>query len=119
MSKTIKVIDLLNKIANGEKPEKIRLDGEIYKFCESSTSIDLLYRLYGGNETGWLHRIDVSLDEEIEIIEEEPEIDIQDIKEIVAVKNEGNMFGGVYNNTCKINELIKAIKQLDKQIKEK
>ena len=68
MSKTIKVIDLLNKIANGE---------------------------------------------------EEPEIDIQGIKE-VEIGDIANLDGhALSRQKNKINELIRAIKQLDKQIKEK
>ena len=111
----IKVIDLLNKLANGEKvPEKIKFAGDVFTLEK-----DTYYRAGTLVSLDYIKLKRSFLNEEVEIIEEEPEIDIQDIKEIVAVKNEGNMFGGVYNNTCKINELIKAIKQLDKQIKEK
>ena len=53
------------------------------------------------------------------VIEEKPEIDIQGIKDMERY-DDGIAYG--YKPTDigdKINELIKAIKQLDKQIKEK
>ena len=41
MSKTIKIIDLLNKIANGEEPpEKIRIAGHRYKYNKETKDYD-------------------------------------------------------------------------------
>ena len=72
----MKIIDLLNKIANGEEvPKKIRIGLETYKFCngcgvyEDECERDLVIRYN-------------MLNDEVEIIEEEPEIDIQGIEEI-------------------------------------
>lgn len=60
-----------------------------------------------------------NIGKKFEIIEEEPEIDIQGIKDMERY-DDGLSYG--YKPTDigdKINELIKAIKQLDKKIKEK
>lgn len=111
----IKVIDLLNKIANGEEvPEKIKYRKDIYKYIKhweqyvDENDDPLLYIISKSNYS--------CLNDEVEIIEEEPEIDIQALKEI----NEQSEFGKDIKDlrAVRINELIKAIKQLDKQIKE-
>lgn len=115
MSK-IRVIDLLNKIANGEDvPERIFFDKTIFKYEPSKydyinekDTIRFFNELICFNQM-WLVA-------EAEIIEEEPEIDIQEIREIERYDN-GIAYG--YKPTDigdKINELIKAVKQLDCQI---
>ena len=143
MSKTIKVIDLLNKIANGEIKEGQRF---IIHFKEGLTR-DIFYRGWESEKTSIsslryysnnnVVRDEYDLNDTVEIIEEEPEIDIQEIEE-TEIKNDGRMdyfkycndgatesgYGVNYSKsdiaTRKIiNELIKAIKQLDKKIKEK
>lgn len=61
--------------------------------------------------TGWL------INSNIEIIEEQEEIDIQSIEEIEPAMN-GNACV-IDNKTWTLNQVIKAVKQLDKKIKEK
>ena len=117
----MKVIDLLNKIANGEEvPEKIKYNGTEYKLNE---------------KTGWYQSIDVigsvnewfiskyRLNDTVERIEDTEDINIQDIKEledIVALSEEGYMTRGTFIGiTDKINELVQAIKQLDKTKEDK
>ena len=68
----MKVIDLLNKIANGEEvPKKIKCLGIIHEYCE----INKFYYTEGGSS---LYREMFTegncLDDEIEIIEEDKEI---------------------------------------------
>ena len=115
----ITVIDLLNRIAKGEKPEKIKIDDDVYIFNDSAISIDSLYRTENGlNGIDWLAQKDLALYDIVEIIVEDPEIDIQDIKE-VEIETIANLDGQApFRLKNKINELIRAIKQLDKQIKE-
>ena len=85
MAKTIKIIELYNKIANREElPRKIKFEGNIYKllptinyFCEETNQ--------------WLTNIlhfaslSNSLNFEVEIIEDEQEIDIQRNKRIYRI----------------------------------
>jgi hypothetical protein len=63
--KTIKVIDLLNKIANGEEvPKKIKYRNNIYEYEDSD---------YFGNDIGYLferYNSIAILNDEVEIIEE-------------------------------------------------
>ena len=114
----IKIIDLLNKIANGEDvPKKIKHNGTEHNLNEI---------------TGWYQSIDVTgsvnrwfiskyrLNDTVEIIEED--IDIQKIEELPEYKVEDvdcYDCNSIKCNRYAINKLIKAIKQLDKQIKDK
>ena len=111
MNKTIKVIDLFVKISNGEEvPEKIKVFNHIFK---RELDIDgVSYYLDGSLPLLSLINSTAVLNTEVEIIEEELEIDIQGIKELSDYNN------GIGQNKEKINELIKAVKQLDKKIKE-
>ena len=136
MNKKIKVIELLNIVASGKDiPKKIKVfineKGEhvtdIYKFNE--------YDFYENDKEdslveNWLNNT-MKLNEEVEIIEDE--IDIQNLEEL-TYKGEEIGLGTtekidddiddcctvLYNclDMCgiKINELVKAIKQLDKKI---
>ena len=140
MSKAIKVIDLLNKIANGEDiPKKIKLSDIVYYW-------DIDDRCYIDEDmNNWVNNIDnkwlearISMDskkdlnKEVEIIEEEPEIDIQGIEELEEYSIQGLevsgysmtqgeylLEDGVEENREIINELIKAVKQLDNKINNK
>lgn len=68
--------------------------------------------------------LDYLLHMEFTLIEENPDINIQDIREqnIISgfyknpTQNEEDLFSNVKSNQYKINELIQAIKQLDRQI---
>lgn len=120
MSKTIKVIDLLNKKANGEEvPRKIKYYDEYYILNEDTTSIENLY-LIDGALVGWFNHNNFSLNSQVEIIEEQEEIDIQSIKDIKDIYIENASCGeDVKYLARKYNEILKWAKQLDKKIKEK
>ena len=96
MSK-IRVIDLLNKIANREEvPKKIQYVDEIFEFNEN----DKTYK-YETRSGKYLLLQDVcmysveGLNNTVEIIEEEPEIDIQEIKKLEENKE---MFNDKYGS---------------------
>ena len=126
MSK-IRVIDLLNKIANGEEvPEKIKYKNELYVFNKNTETIDDLYRLNHEEGIDWLSHANVLLDDTVEIIEEEPEINIQSIEEqgqfcnlIGLTENEEILWKMIQSNANVIDEVIRAAKQLDRQINNK
>ena len=109
MSKTIRVIDLLNKIENGENiPQKIKVYQEIFEwdilehYYRRSNGDDLL-ELCKMFNTGEL------LSMEVEPIKNEIDIDsIEGLEGIVEYSTERNT----------INQLIKAVKQLKKEVKE-
>lgn len=70
----MKVIDLLNKIVNGEEvPNKISVKGKKFEYNNSYESIEQLYISEIGID--WLHEIDINLNTEIEIIEEPKKIE--------------------------------------------
>ena len=81
--KTITIIDLLNKIANGEQPKHIRIynedwywndyDGYVTKWSLSTTP-DAQHYLFGQ------YRLDFVLDKEVEIIEEDKKIEKLNLK---------------------------------------
>ena len=73
MNKKIKVIELLNKIANGEEvPKKIKSEDKEFYFQEDEASIDYLYRT-DKNGNGWLVVQDLALNDEVEILEDNTE----------------------------------------------
>lgn len=103
----MKVIDLLNKMANGERlPNKIKLDNKIWTCKEdkkyyNQCEIELID--WYGNE---LQRC---LNDYLELIEDEIDIDsIEKLEGIVEYCTERNT----------INQLIQAVKQLNKEVKE-
>ena len=114
MSKTIKIIDLLNKIANGEEPpEKIRIAGHRYKYNKETKDYDS--DIGFDNKDLFLH---IGILKELNtpiIIEEQEEIDKLEI--------EDNGFIHTNNGTWKgrkldvafaevINKLIEEIKNI-------
>lgn len=121
MSKIIKVIDLLNKIANGEDvPELIEYNGENYIFQNKDYKNEDRDLYLFSEETP---DITAALNDEvkiIEIIEEQEDIDIQKITDIKDVFIENASCGeDVKYLARKYNEILKWAKQLDKKIKEK
>ena len=118
MSKTIKIIDLLNKIANGEDvPKKIKFRDDIYEF-------DIVVKHYNGVNSQepllWQYN-GLILTNIAEIIEEEPEIDIQSYKELLLdqLREKEHTNADIYMLGVQINALIKAVKKLDNKINNK
>ena len=111
MSKTIKIIELLNKIANGEEfPKKVKFEDKIYTYYnEMADYKNEGYFLFDIISDGYVKDF---LNDKVEIIEEQEEINIQDIEELDESFNNG--FED--ENRHKINELVKAVKKLDKNI---
>lgn len=109
----MKVIDLLNKIANKEELPSNFFFEEI-KFTYSKNRG--LYLDEDNDTFGERFNLEMAINDEIELIEQE--IDIENIEEISELTHydeydeQGNILA------CKINELIKAVKQLDRKIKE-
>lgn len=109
MANTIKVIDLLNKIANdfSYQPTVIYRgityshDGTDYRNNQNDKY---------GILAGWA--INLILNDTVEILEEQQDIDIQKIKEFDDKEISTR-------ERLKIDELIKAVKQLDRNIKDK
>ena len=106
----MKVIDLLKKIEKGENiPKKIKVYQEIFEwdilehYYRRSNGDDLLELCTIFNTGGLL-----SL--EVELIEDE--IDIDSIEELKSVTNN---IDGTICIMNKINELVQAVKQLNKK----
>ena len=104
---TIKIIDLLNKIAKGEEvPKKIRFDNTNWnRICDeknvyyvNDTDDDLFIYFFRKNLT-------FTLNDKVEIIEEEKEIEKLD-------ENNTNVLTNIIENRKKINELIDAVNEL-------
>ena len=123
-NKTIKVIDLLDKIANGEEvPKKIKYKGDILKYDEDIKDYMGISKTGSGSFFNYLfvnNATDKFNNDEVEIIEEsEQEIDIQAIEEIIDYRtSEDDLYNdnfGDFKST--INELVQAVKQLDRKYK--
>lgn len=105
----MKIIDLLNKIANGEEvPEKIKCRNFEYIYSKEICWYRRIDDI--GSYVEWFISAD-RLNETIKIIEEQEEIDIQSIEEIQFPDNT------ILRDTRDliINQLVKAVKQLDKK----
>lgn len=96
-------------------PEDIEFKGEQYSF-------------YNGNYTysdenncdRWLfddlYNVSNILNDEVKVIEEQQDIDIQAIEEMRLISGPVSNF--IIDNRNKINDLIQALKQLDRKIRE-
>lgn len=113
----MKVIDLLNKIANGEEvPKKIRFDnkewnmeyGEENVFYIDDTDNDLFIHFFRKNTI-------FTLNDEVEIIGEDNKIEKLD--ELIEIKSEDKIGSLVYEISCmqrKINEIIDKLNSMEK-----
>lgn len=125
----MKVIDLLNKIANGEEvPKKILILDEVYYLINDEDG-DIVYSQLKDrreweafidrklNITRCLHE-DVIILDEVKIIEEQKEIDIQEIVEPLEVESYECDKTDIRINRETIKKLVQAVKQLKKELKE-
>lgn len=111
--KTIKVIDLLNKIANGEEvPKKFRYIDYIYELTESYFKYD-----YRNKDNKIFENVVVleRLNDEVEIIEDTPEKN--NIKEIFAL-NTDSYAEDVYYEKLSKEEICLDIQTLKHKINE-
>ena len=112
MSQKIKVIELLNKIAKGEEVSEC-----VRYFHRMSRQYETML-VCQENIIDKLDRGIIDLNDGLEIIEEEPEIDIQNLEDIKPDTISGNQYI-TDAKTIIINKLIKAVKQLDNKINNK
>lgn len=124
----MKIIELLNKIANGEEiPKKIKYLNRIYEYKYATYGTGYLYEDKGIEY--WFSEDALSdsaeeLNYEVEIIEDEEEIDIQSIEEVNhynicsvnKLKTEENINDELSKSSLVINKLVQAVKQLDKKM---
>ena len=118
----MKVIDLLNKIANEEKvPKKIMYKDEIY------TKNKYNFTYWSKEESNTLQIDTFDLKKEIRIIEEDKEIEkleringsyLVDLRSDNSIEEQSeaitNLIIYLNNNVDKINELVKAVNELKK-----
>ena len=113
----MKVIDLLNKIANDEElPEKIKYNDKIWRLASNKT-------YFIGSDYGydfWLEHGDdkfedepITLNDEVEIIEEDKKI--KRIGKLNQVEDKQNLNNYILRD--KINEIIDKINGVDKEWK--
>ncbi len=124
MNKKIKVIELLNLLAENKikKGTRINYNNVIYKV--DFPNLTGVYKENGG--TSLYDNLFTSLDiielnTEVEILEDEEEIDIQDIKIFeqprdLSIWSNDTLSKNQRNIIEKVNKLVKAVKQLDKKI---
>ena len=118
MNKTMKVIDLLVKVANGEEvPKKIKHWKEEYERDESG-----FIKYESKTERNLCLDLVQCLNDEVEIIEDKEDINIQDIKELpeyIHIGDEGADAVVKDEVNIKINEIIRAVKHLEKTKEDK
>lgn len=114
----IKIIDLLNKIANGEEgPEKIKYNNEIYKRYQNISTNNLYYYQVPNKCNFLIDQLSSASDllDEVEIIEEPKKIEKLNIQLSLNDENTVNHYRA-NNLECdlafKINELIDVVNEL-------
>ena len=111
----MKVIDLLNKIAKGEEvPEKIKYDKIDYSWCD----LCKIYERIEDYAKDLYNDID-SLNDEVEIIEEDKKIEellvLKDLENhsILNNKEKAKIFDDIYyTNLCVIQKKINEVNKL-------
>lgn len=106
MNEKIKIIDVINKIANGEIPKAIKYHNKIYEYVKNEEEEGYLNADFGGD---WLinviHWDDIKeLNREVEILEDNTE----EIEELPDYNY------SIKENRDKINELVKAVNSIRK-----
>ena len=111
----MKIIDILNKINNGEEvPEKIKFNGDV--FIYNSTTKDYEHNIRPGLDDTLLfrvmntHFITELLKAEVEVIEENKGIERLPVYPSYAYRKED-----ISENRLKINELVRAVNKLTKE----
>ena len=107
----IKIIDLLNKIANGEElPKKIKFLNSIWEYCKDGSTQDYINDYYTCL-MGFVAINKVDLNDEAEIIEEPKKIEKIDFGTLNTQKEKNRAMKDT------INELIDEINKLKKKTK--
>ena len=110
----MKVIDLLNKIAKGEIPKKIKCKEMIFSYKDTIHGTGYLNIDEAGHYNWFEDYIEVeskeALNKEVEILEDE-EIDIQEIEEYKTNYSERCIDVEVRE---KINEIIRVVNKMQK-----
>ena len=118
----MKIIDLLNMIVNEEKlPKKVKYDGNVYEYAKGKIPFFTYLRNTGSGESDrimYAHMNKSDFNSEVEIVEEDEEIDIQNIKELEYIDTYGVDTTDIKLNRDMIIQLTRAVKQLDNKIKE-
>ena len=117
MNKKIKVIELLNLLAENKIKRGTRIKYGNYSYKIDYPNLCGIYIEGGstGREDSLFSQLDIcALNYEVEILEDEEEI--ENIKELEYLKDYEADKTDIRLNRDKINELIKAVKQLDKKI---
>ncbi len=112
----MKIIDILNKIANGEEvPKKIIFRGRKYEYSERIMNLFNYKNIDNDKYLSELYHIENILNDEVEIIEERPE-PIEELKLVSFEEFKTMTPGERYRVTIaeydRINKLIKAVNYL-------
>ena len=119
MNKKIKVIELYERLAKQENmPDKIKYCNDIYYLCLDALENVFYYETNKGFQLMITINSVQALNREVEILEDEEEINIEDIDIIRDYRTSDD---DLYNDNfddfkSTINDLVKAVKQLDKKI---
>lgn len=112
----MKIIDLLNKIANGEEvPKKIKYKNKIYERYQNITTNNLYYYQVPNKNDFLIYQLESAIDllDEVEILEEPKKI--EKIARCDSFKVSGELYKPTENQEIlriKVNELIDEINNL-------
>ena len=121
----MKIIDILNKMANGELEDEFKfcLEDEVYTYTKGDNSIRDKYH----NKIGQTKIIETYLNKEVLLFKDNNQEVIEENKEIEELNNTNYNCEEMsieetncYNNLIrtKLNEVIRAVNKLNKQLEE-
>ena len=105
----MKIIDILNKKLNGTLVDGFEFlyKGSYYDYFKK---VDEIQDIVTGTNIGAIYELDKILSDEVEVIEENKEIEELDNMELINARPEVN--------AIKINELVRAVNKLNKDLNE-
>ena len=98
----MKIIDLLNKIANDDIPKSIKYDGYIYQWNNNIKNYEREIDI--GITLNWDYIVIECLNEEVEIIEEDKKIEKLILDDLIDTDEV--IYDNFHNIELKINEII-------------
>jgi len=104
----MKIIDILNKIANGTLEDEFTFayDNKVFEY---DRNYNMISNKNNGDKLGYIYKVECILNDEVEVIE-----DVEDVKEIEKIKAVKTDFTGIQTIMNKINELVQAVNELKK-----
>jgi len=109
----MKIIDILNKIANGTLEDEFTFayDNKVFEY---DRNYNMISNKNNGDKLGYIYKVECILNDEVELIQNDEIEVIEDVKEIKEITNPALIPPSTTMIVNKINELVRAVNELRK-----